>query len=421
MRRVSIHRGAVDLHPSVWTTIAERLHGAPLFPLLERLGGNIELPNPSPFLIAFSPSISHLSISVFPDRSAPRNQHRDYAAALLQFVSSKETPSNDVLERIVASAPPDLRLHLERLGRFTSLRDLEITCSGIVLDPINLRSVSAMSNLRTLKADFRLPEASRQLTYRGAFQELEQLTITGRLGDIERAIHAMAAPKLRQLYIFVIEERSGGDIEATRLHQTLQSILPSLPASLSSLELSMPVLSRTPSELLSLAEILEPMFPLRNLRTIICKFETYPKDLTDEDVAVLATAWPNLRKFHIGYGERLPSFRTPLTLASLVTLAQHCPHLESIQLPVLDIRAVPPAESLPRIEGSRVQDIHVDMFVDEATADLFALAAVFDRMFPQLDVPRTIPAKAAWENVEYEIWKRVRILVGAMRAGRRLA
>ncbi len=77
------------------------------------------------------------------------------------------------------------------------------------------------------------------------------------------------------------------------------------------------------------------------------------------------------------------------TLASLVTMVQQCLHIETITLPVLDIRtsSLPPLNALPRVDGGGKVQVNVEEYIRDDTTDLYAFAVVVDQIFPALDVP----------------------------------
>ncbi|KAJ7877475.1 hypothetical protein B0H13DRAFT_979455 [Mycena leptocephala] len=69
-------------------------------------------------------------------------------------------------------------------------------------------------------------------------------------------------------------------------------------------------------------------------------------DFDDEDVSDLAPAWPEVVSLHLAACHSTYHPRT--TLACLRSFAQHCPHLNSLRIPV-DATAVPSPETDPRI------------------------------------------------------------------------
>ncbi|KAJ3004162.1 hypothetical protein NUW54_g4944 [Trametes sanguinea] len=110
--------------------------------------------------------------------------------------------------------------------------------------------------------------------------------------------------------------------------------------------------------------------------------------LTDEDFDAIAAFWPRLQDLClIGLTpEAIPGDPTPagVSIYSLIALATHCPDLQQLELPSLDLRAhrLGPVHTYPFLHHT-LRSFHCqDLLCDDYP---FA-ARVLDRLFPRLDV-----------------------------------
>lgn len=89
-------------------------------------------------------------------------------------------------------------------------------------------------------------------------------------------------------------------------------------------------------------DTLKPLFPLQNLRTL--SLRGYLMDISDDLIEEWAKTWPDLNDLLLPF---LPPTRVRPRMKSLRTLAERCPKLTELRIPLdtSDIQAVQPFSS----------------------------------------------------------------------------
>ncbi|KAL7279656.1 hypothetical protein ACG7TL_006063 [Trametes sanguinea] len=124
--------------------------------------------------------------------------------------------------------------------------------------------------------------------------------------------------------------------------------------------------------------------------------------LSDDDLEAMASSWPALRVFsligfdilyHVFYDEPRISELSPLfgiSLSAIATLATNCPHLEQLEIPLLDVQPhrVRPKDSYPFLNHQLRRFEAHDMYV----GDYSTAACIIDRIFPSVDIVAPLAA-----------------------------
>ncbi|RPD72027.1 hypothetical protein L226DRAFT_537460 [Lentinus tigrinus ALCF2SS1-7] len=142
---------------------------------------------------------------------------------------------------------------------------------GCAMDIATLGIFAALQHLDTMRVDIGLQGEVPGRTIRDGFHSLEELGLRGSSKDIETLMREMSLPHLEDLDISV-----EGGIGAEPFKNFLGSLRSVLPATLTKMEL-FPDIFPAHLPTLSLADMLEPMFTLRDLEFLNCQFQTYPR------------------------------------------------------------------------------------------------------------------------------------------------
>ena len=371
-------------------SLARKLNGRPLLPLLQRLEVKTSPWSPLASILLLSPTITNLTINTSASQSVPDNEGADvgesrYANHLMQFIACPSSMGKSG-HPFYTIASTEARKHLDNWGQFRSLRDVDLLFSGISLSHATLLSLSILDNLRRLACHVR-PDSSPIPSFDRRFPALTQLALGASSQELPKLIRAIASPRLRDL-CFVLDEGWNNE-ELARILSTTRPVLPAQLRSLEIYSLTDTRKSTYPSgehQPHFLKHVLEPMLSLHELTEFNCLAEYYPHDVTDDDISALAHAWPKLRDLCISQHQDY-STNSQLTVAGLVTLAQHCPDLENIELSNLNTEALPDPETVPRMDDSRVETLQINMSLGTSGADLRPLAVILDRLFPHLSLP----------------------------------
>ncbi|RPD72044.1 hypothetical protein L226DRAFT_573411 [Lentinus tigrinus ALCF2SS1-7] len=395
------------VHYSMWRILAQKLKGEPLLPRLQRLEVSAAPPDPSAGLLVISPSIQ--SLRVYAARYGEYAVNSD-GTTLLNALFVALCSGGTEVPPILAGATPTVTRHLQSMGRLAHLQAIDVFEYGAVMHYSTMQALSTLENLRSLGVWVNFQDADSLMPSQEGFEALESFTVRGELDHVYQAIQMAGSPRLRKLGIAPTMKADVGEFRTF-----LAGVQRAIPSELSTLQLY-PGFTAT-SAPLSLSSILEPLCTLRHLRELSCQFYTYPKDPSAEDIAAIATAWPDLRSLCIVYYEEKPYAREPIPFSALIDLAERCPSLQSIALTNIDIRLQSPPSSVPRLEQSCVGYLQLDNVIGALDADLLALALVVERLFPNLRMPRYI----RYDVTSLPLWERVLHIVAGIQAARRMS
>lgn len=346
--------------------------GEPLFPSLQRLEVALRLLDPC-YLVIFSQSIRTLDFdAVNLGSSDPGDDVAALTSALLVSLCSAAPSPGD----IPAIPPPR---HLQPIGSLRGLRKLDVPTSygRVPMDYPAMKVFSALANLRELSVEVHFNDMGSQAPCRGGFAALEIFRVgSAYLPDIEESLQMMASSRLRNLKVAI--HRS---VDAQQLTAFLDS-LRRTAVGISSLSLKVDCSVRTETPI-ARVELLEPVLSLRHMQELTCSLRTYcDTEVSDHDIAALATAWPDLRVLNFlerGYAEK------GVTVFALLDITRRCPRMESMSFGQLDCRHFPETHSIPYMAQSRVQHLEIKYLLGYMSpADFWILASLIDRIFPHL-------------------------------------
>lgn len=265
---------------------------------------------------------------------------------------------------------------LNMVLRFDHLRALDLNGMGDVLSMDFLEKIGSLSSLTDLALDFM--ESSIPLLEKDiGLKDLKCLMITAPIPFIQAFLPHIATTTLHTFVAVApmhppVDKKDFLNEVVTRWKETLQRIdLVYQSHVTDGVEVF---------EELSVAA-LEPLMSLRQLTHV--RLEGYAMNLTDKDIQDFTVAWPDIIALSLPY-IRLDRQRP--TISSLQVVAQYCPKLRHLRIP-LDTNEVMPFVSpgVPHwpVHGLRDLTIASD---DESLdwKDVLHLGRYIDYLFPRL-------------------------------------
>lgn len=242
------------------------------------------------------------------------------------------------------------------IAPLTSLRSLSLLY-GSSITPQLLRAISLFPFLEELNVhvdcvsvdDFNLVTPPPNAI---AFPRLRSLLISGTQPLITAVLELLQSDILEDLTIEVNSPILYAsywtpvlDMIVTKAYKSLRQLelLHSIPID-STPSLRLPTYSR--SETAFTLESLRSLSVVHGLRSVILD-TTIPPELTDRDIEEMAAWWPHIERLDLGTlpypdQELMHNWQPKTTVAALSSLAQRCPHLQSLTIP-LDFSVVPDA------------------------------------------------------------------------------
>ncbi|EPQ60192.1 hypothetical protein GLOTRDRAFT_89777 [Gloeophyllum trabeum ATCC 11539] len=204
-----------------------------------------------------------------------------------------------------------------------------------------------------------------------ALPSLQHLRLIGLCSVILSALHGSSLPSLVELNIVVLRQQSG----------SLDGILSSR---ISYFNLRILVIrlvgSQTDSPLRG-RDLLAPLLRLRALQVFRLNSRNIRVDLDNEDMALIAKAWPEL--FLLNIFTPLPTDCKAPNLLGLIPFAEHCPHLSYLTVPVNANCALP---SQPPVFLHELR--HIDLMDSPVTVAPHVVARFLHCLFPMCAGPR---------------------------------
>ncbi|KAI9064775.1 hypothetical protein FKP32DRAFT_1591148 [Trametes sanguinea] len=394
-----------SVHASVWVILARLTGRSPLLPNLERLAGFVMDEFSICQLILLSPTIRELELVI------GQSTHAGVVRMLMDCVKSTLLTLNSLtVDRDFRRSSFD-RVPLEQLWNFTQLQTLRIS-QEVFLAVDELEVLATFHNLQSLQLNLErmdyIPPGSI-----GGFPQLRDLDLSGETRDILGFMTSIDLPALESVTLSSSFLCAGYPALGTQRESTMRTLLAFLPSAVQRLCLSV-TCSGGPEDghatrLNEMIEELRPLTGLHSLRLTLAPRIWSPDVLSSDVLQSLRAAWPELRVFKVGAVQdsiqnsaplegrqrhRSPSLGRParrlglksLTLSSVAAFASGHPHLKILELPSLDLGAIPDLNLVPML-GHTLREIHVDELVLYAPAVECAL--VLDRLFPHLDLRKT--------------------------------
>ncbi|TFK83239.1 hypothetical protein K466DRAFT_529217 [Polyporus arcularius HHB13444] len=414
-----------SMHSSVWAFLEGVRGNRPLLPNLRRLTAVLSIEDPSVLMRILSPSLHEVKL----------------AFAFTESLSSGEVTGVDAsavgsVIQVVPSRVPHLRdlsvrgclqslssSYLTSLHRFQQLRTLDMLWSSIAFDSKALNIVSQMSSLTVLEVEISLQttsDSTEELLLAGDFSSLTQIHIGGSLADLVRFFAATRLKNLRELSLTLPSAPS-----EQAIHDSFVRITAEVSPSLTNVNLYFTSRHISPSPSFSASRIFRSLLRFSQLTEFNVEFDCaqYPPIFDDDDAAAFAAAWPELSYFRF-WPSSLRLCRP--TISGLVEFARHCPRLEDIHLPSLDVASLPPPASIPALARHSMRRLYIEPLVGASQTNLLELAVILDRLFPNLQAPRSATPSQfhrAGEHLvpdpQHEPWRLTEILLGALQLRRK--
>ncbi len=366
--------GALGTRP-MSESIAERLDGEPLLPLLLRLKLSADLTGTRCCsLLLLSPSIHDLDLRG--DSGASFEESARILNVVVTSISS-EVPSPSGMP----GALPHVTRHLQTLTRSADLRKLHLHTNSIGIFYPTMQALSTLENLRELHCRVLFRDTDPHTPCRGDFTALESLHVSGSHADVDESIQMISSPRLHDLAFSISEHITARDLQGL-FHNVRRAA-----AGLTALHIFSTGRCDATPETLSFAELLEPILSLRHMQQLKWPSHCSVNPACDRDMAAFAAAWPNLRVLYLPIAQHHLATQG-VTFPALLDFSRCCPHLEHLHIYSLDVFHLPATDSIPRMEQSRVRHfsfLNRTSWQDMSPADISLLATLVDRLFPNVD------------------------------------
>ncbi|KAI9064772.1 hypothetical protein FKP32DRAFT_1569235 [Trametes sanguinea] len=424
----SLHLGDFsDIHANVWTILTRLSPRESLLPNLERLTGFVVDELSACYATLFSPTIRELELRV--DKNVDAGTVRMVLQAARSTLSALQHLTIDDDINVAHNGDPD-RPHAVQFWTLMQLESLHVV-QDVSLTIDQLQSLARLPDLQTLSLGLKdMPDLRTPLPV-GSFAQLRDLTLAGPLQHIG-AFLATASPPLLQSFTANTDLKCFELASIRRAKEAIISMPALLPTTTRRLHLAMTCKCTSNDEMHfpNAGELLEPLRTLVGLRDVQLVF-TMKFHLPDKVLHSLRDAWPQLRVFVVGtlkkpmpspqqpvwnrYGHayrpqayeyiqapilapvlsqpqygysRSPSPEQPVrtddppTIATIAAFAFSHPHLESLEVPALDL-TLPEPDAVP-ILGHHLREFRISEL--PAASPLFDCALVLDVLFPHLDL-----------------------------------
>lgn len=450
VREISYSPPGVD--PLIWTILARKCQGEPLFPRLRLIVAWGVTKHDVPALVSLlSPSLRNFYLQA----AGPLNPQSalQLCAGLMVLFQTLVDIAPDLTE-LDWLVPCNWRFgtrflvrigHLQSLRTIRLLRSPSVTPTEICLQSSTqvpaaetplLQALAAIPPLRYLSLDVGLADLHRKIkTISGlTFEALHTLHVTGGPAPmLATFVHSLRLPALQSLAVdtSLSVSLTFSTLTSSTLEDQLRRICANLPRSLQEFCWQHEGES-TPSSGISsdILCILEPLLSFGRLHCV--NFElascTFPLHITDDDVARLSAAWPNIQTLCIETSPETQIVSTNdihPTIATQATFAQHCPKLSELALPSLDLSSIHLLTDVPLLPQHPLEHLSVSAAIC-GDASLVQIAAALDRLFPKLDVDRLFVTPAQLSDTNNSAtsslpsgWKTIQEIVEALQRARR--
>lgn len=351
--------------------------GTTLFPSLHKLYLLVWPLSVAEANLLFSPSLSVISFphSSFPSRTLSRLGRSQQEQMCIHLLGKRCPSLQEFSNRLWDPPPASVRL----LEPLFSLEQL--SCFWVYLGPATASDrrgewLEKASKTEYLKEFcFSTINLSNGIVSRldlGPFSRLERLFIAGSISALSSIFSSMCS----NLKVVSLEADIGE--EWYDMKNCLQLLVNNSGRRLTSFRLQ-PATNHS-SAPPSLSVVLQPLLKVFTLEDVSI---TLPCSVTDHDITVFASAWPNLRFIDISRPSLLKSeSNVRAGFRALIELATRCPCLRSIDLN-LDLNNPPPIQDIPNVNHSLrwLEMYHVTDSTDEK---MWKIATVVNRLFPSL-------------------------------------
>lgn len=300
----------------------------------------------------------------------------------LSAIGEQQSPLKHLMLRGTLSA-----LTLTFVPQLTRIRSLEIMGNGQFMDTVLIEKLGTLSYLEDLVLDLEGAPSTHGSPFRveGGFQRLYNLHIIGELPLIQDVLAHISSPFMISLAIVAPPGPLSMSlaVECSTLMHTLSR---KWPTSLRKIKLG----HQGPTHHGALSmNSLQPLFLLPNIQSL--HIENYSLPVSHDDINKIATAWPCLITLKLPYDDdsRADLGNLP-TITSLYDLAQHCPRLETLYLPV-NVDVIP-ARAISQATPHHLTDLGITsisrnaeiMDVTSILSSVHLTARHLDCLFPRV-------------------------------------
>jgi hypothetical protein len=262
---------------------------------------------------------------------------------------------------------------LAYVAQLKNLQELELLGLGLTIEPQFIEQLGTLMYLKNIFLDLQGSPYGAFPT-RGGFHALKHLSIIawfslveGILTDVssELASLAVTAPPGPPL--------QGWPHDCTSL---LTMVSQRWPTSLTSITVDH--IGPWDDETLPMT-VISPVFRLSNLQRL--RVDNFVLSVTDEEIRQFAAAWPSLKSLHLPF-DHDPSVPKP-SLTAIYTLANHCPGLKVLHIPLTTASIPPLSDYKPTTHYLRSLSIGSHN-TQLGLQDSLLVARHLDRLFPEL-------------------------------------
>ena len=339
-----------EVHPSIYVRLAELQSSAgALFPSLRRVHCYLEDRSISHIFLFQSPLLDSLSLTNI------GGFENTVVGPFFATLSS----SPQMLTRIVLdSGRMSVDFFKESIIHFKRLQFLSVEV--FMIDSSLWEILGTLPSLKTLtlKANdpeshpVHAPENSNSQSGLKYFTALEDLNITGSLFLIQHLLNFIDSPFLKSIGVYPCVNRVHNDSEREYdlgdvLTPFMTIVATKWSQSLTNLNISpMAGASGFVHRNSKFLTLLTDLHEIRGFHLLGCTTEN-----NDEAARCMAKSWPKLKSLVLGV-LRLPRNQTFVSLSTLRIIADNCPELHYLHIP-LDISIIPPFDDFSTKNGPR--------------------------------------------------------------------
>ncbi|KAI0753453.1 hypothetical protein C8Q80DRAFT_514040 [Daedaleopsis nitida] len=378
---------------SVWIALARRCGLSPLLPNLEVLS-TIPLGYESPYITIFlTPTLRRLTLNY-----GELNYAEDHYSTRALFRSITKT-SPDVTHLTLLNGVEEdadypgrtkdvaVAYELQPLKRYDGLQSLDVGDS--ILDLDMLQWLADLPDLHTLKGTIAmgcrdvgeddLSSDDEGRFDEGSFQHLKTLALRGKPHELGVFLRETGVSILETLTLNILDPVPPA-LLCRHLTSCIRSIVDHKNLPIQDFTLKYCHEDEYEGRIMySVMDFARPVLTMHVLKRVSFLFYKLPS-LTDEDLAQMIDAWPNLTALSLPGTKLYYPKRARPTASCLVAFAQRCPHLRTLTLPEIETRTLPEISDMPYVNHPlhRLQ-VWWDM---SRSTDLRKLAIFVDRLFP---------------------------------------
>lgn len=355
-----------------------------------------------------SPNLRHLELDI--------TTYIEASIEALRMFMEEAMPTIQRLDTLSLSLPWNIDDELERsepkFWEYTHLRSLTLATSTKFTEPI-LRALINFPHLDSLNLRLGTVELGDQ-PLEGGFHQLKKLSLVGAVEGVHRLVQAASLPCVDTINIRFQDMYQEN---AARTSELVRDIYETLGPSLREVHLAFENTYLASDYLLfpNATGLLTPLLN-RNLTALTFHFQNLFAHILDRELQDITSTWPQLTAFEFTYNREVPEYMTAdqatladvaiPTVSTIVDFAAGHPHLERLALPHLNARVVPPLSEV----SLRHPLLSFTVAYLPAGAALCPAALVFDRLFPDLDIP---------DGEELEHYSKLQLLLLGMQTMRR--